>query len=139
MLNFIVRPYKVEDLLFMGDLDLFFTKRIRATFKCNENKNSICLVAVIEEEGENYPDVLGFICGEKTTLFENLIYAGEVKEKYRRQGVFIKLLEEYEKQCLGQEIYLFHNVSLDEFYRKRGYLISDELHVSYKDLSNKES
>lgn len=120
-----IRKYDPDDWLWLTDFHLW-TEGICITMKTNPDK-ALCYVA------ENEDGIIGFICGENTPLFGNLLIAAEVLPEYRYQGVFKALLTEYKKQS-DTAITVFHNSELNDLYRKLGFTLGEQLRVSMVEI-----
>ncbi|MBS6475112.1 MAG: GNAT family N-acetyltransferase [Clostridiales bacterium] len=121
-MDYSVRRYRETDAVQMERFG-FWIGGLGAAEKRLMEPNVICLVCELDSE------LIGFICGENTAIYDNLLIAAEVLFEYRNQGVFRELFREYQKYAQGS-ITVFHNADTDEFYRKMGFRLGEKLHVS---------
>lgn len=133
MKNYLIRPFQKTDLSDLVEID-FFREGVARKLLNSIELQKLCFVAVNNFGGE----VVGFVCGEKTLLSGYMLYAGEVKTEHRKKGIFSSLLSEFEKQCAGDFITIYHNELLDAFYEKRGYMVGKNLNVSIKEISEEK-
>ena len=118
-----IRKYQSSDMPFLCDFELWRNGVGACVESITASERVICLVA----EYDGLP--IGFICGENTLSYGNILIAAEVAEDFRKQGVFTKLLSEYKKYARGN-ITVFHNDDLTEFYQKCGFCTGANLCVS---------
>ena len=121
-MNCSVRKYRATDSVWMERFG-FWIGGLGAAKERLTEPNVICLVCEVDSE------IIGFICGENTAVYDNLLIAAEVLFNYRNQGVFRMLFQEYKKYARGS-ITVFHNSDTDEVYRKMGFWLGERLHVS---------
>lgn len=126
MENIIIRRIELQDYVQLEELILF--RSIAKTVLKHKRLQKYCFVAVDIVTST----AIGFILGELSIMDACIIWNGEVKEEYQKRGVFSSLLKAIEASCKGKTIILFNHIELDEFYRKRGYELGDQLHVHIK-------
>ncbi len=123
----IIRKYEQSDFIQMIDFEFWRGGLLQNAKYINYDDGMICLVA--EMDG----DIIGYICGENTYMCGNILFATEVREEYRKQGVFKALLAEYEKLA-NTAITVVHNAQLNDFYSKVGFIVGDNLRASVKEV-----
>lgn len=120
-----IRKHVPDDWLWLTDFQ-FWTDGVGMKMKSNPD-NAMCFVA------ENEDGIIGFICGENTSLFGNFLIAAEVLPDYRNRGVFKAMLDEYKRHS-DNTITVFHNSDLNELYHKVGFTLGEQLRVSMKEI-----
>ena len=123
----IIRKYEQSDFIKMTDFEFWRGGLLQNAKYITYDDGVICLVAEIDG------DIIGYICGENTYMCGNILFATEVREEYRKQGVFKTLLAEYEKLA-NTAITVVHNAQLNDFYSKVGFTVGDNLRASVKEV-----
>ncbi len=126
MENIIIRKIEWQDYKALLELRMF--RRVAPVVAKYKTLQKYCLVAV----DVNTQKAAGFILGELSKLDSCLLWNGEIAKEYQNNGIFTALLNEIEAMCKGKAIMLFNHTELDEFYRKRGYRLGDNMHVHIK-------
>lgn len=118
---------KIQDKDFDLATDIAYFKVLIPKIKKYKTLQSTCFVAEYDNQ------IIGFICGEKTKICDNILFAGEVKQEFQHQGVFSQLLSAYENECKNETITIYCNNDLVDYYIKQGYCVGENLKVLIKE------
>lgn len=90
---------------------------------------------------EKDKEIVGYIYAEEIKNMKSImIFFLEVKEKYRKQGIASKLMEQLEEECRKNKIgsmlttYKQDCSMLEDFYKKRGFDMNCKLSSAYKEV-----
>lgn len=89
----------------------------------------LCLVAEVDD------CLIGFVYGyilPNNVLIPEFLY---VQNKYRKNGIGKRLLEELEFQSGCVSSMIFYNKNLHNYYKKQGYMAGNNLEIAMKDLT----